>query len=203
MLKKGLFLALLIVWLSGCAFTQEKIDLSYNPQLGISEIANAKNVIVSVKINDVRQDKSNKVSSKKNGYGVELAPIIVNEDVTLIIKQAIEQELKIRGFSVGNKAFVEIVADLTRFWNDFKSGFFVGNAVADLNMTILVKSNNEGILYTRQIVAQGIEPNIQLANGDNARLALNRALGNGIKILFEDQVFINSLLKASKVSSIK
>jgi uncharacterized lipoprotein len=37
-----------------------------------------------------------------------------------------------------------------------------------------------------------------LATGENARLALERALENGMKILFEDQAFIKVLLSTAK-----
>jgi len=33
--------------------------------------------------------------------------------------------------------------------------------------------------------------------GENARLALNRALENGMKLLFEDRAFLDALLMAS------
>jgi uncharacterized lipoprotein YajG len=156
---------------------------------------------VSVQVSDQRQEKSNKVSSKKNGFGMETAPILANEDVTVTLRRAIEQELQSRGFSIGNEAFVSILADLTRFWNDHKTGFFSGDAVADLNMSILVKSKDGNLLYSRQILSQGVEPNTQLMTGNNARLALNRAIENGMKLLFEDHAFIAALIDVSVKAS--
>ncbi len=197
-MKKMILLLVVSAWLSGCALTTDKINLSYVPQVGVSEIQGAKDVVVDVNINDQRQDKSNKVSCKKNGFGMEMAPILANEDVAITLRRAIEQELQSRGFKIGSQALVSITADLTRFWNDHKSGFFSGDSVADLNMSILVKSKNGNILYSRQIVTQGIEPNIQLMTGENARLALDKALANGMKLLFEDSAFITALIEVSK-----
>ena len=68
-----------------------------------------------MQVNDQRQDKSNKVSSKKNGYGMEMAPILANEDVTVTIRRAIEQELQSRGFSIGNEALMPSRKLLTPF----------------------------------------------------------------------------------------
>jgi uncharacterized lipoprotein len=164
----------------------------------VSEIQGAKDIVVAVNINDQRQDKSNKVSCKKNGFGVEMAPILANEDVTITLQRAIEQELQLRGFKIGGQALVSIIADLTRFWNDHKTGFFAGDSIADLNMSVLVKNKDGNILYTRQIVTQGVEENIQLMTGDNARLALDKALASGMKLLFEDPAFISALLEVSK-----
>lgn len=179
---------------TGCALTTDRIELQYQQQQGVTQLPGANNVSVAVKISDLRQDKS-KVSHKKNGYGMEMAPILATEDVTVTVQSAIEQELRARGFQLdADAARIQIAAGLARFYSDHKMGFFAGDAIADLNMSVTVKSQNGDPLYSRQIVAQGIEPNIQLASGENARLALNRALENGMKVLFEDQAFLAALM---------
>jgi uncharacterized lipoprotein len=73
-------------------------------------------------------------------------------------------------------------------------GFFSGDAIADLNLSVTVKSQKGDLLYTRQVIAQGTEPNTQLMSGENARLALNRALESGIRSLFADQAFLSALV---------
>lgn len=187
--------------LSGCALTTDRIELQYNQQQGVAQIPGANNVSINVQVIDQRPDKS-KVSSKKNGFGMEMAPILAIEDVTVTVRRAIEQELRARGFQIdSDAALVQIAADLTRFYNDHKTGFFAGDAVADLNMSVTVKSKKGDLLYARQVIAQGIEPNTQLMSGENARLALNRALENGMKSLFEDQAFLAALLASSTPKS--
>lgn len=183
--------------LSGCALTTEQIELNYTQQAGVAKIAGADKVAVNVQVADQRTDKT-KVSSKKNGYGMEMAPITATEDVAVTVRKAIEKELQARGFQLSSDmALVNISADLTRFYNDHKTGFFSGDAVADLNMAVTVKSKDGQLLYAKQIVAQGIEPNTQLATGNNARIALNRALENGMKMLFDDQAFLTALVASS------
>lgn len=185
------------VVVSGCAFTTDRIELQYGQQQGAVSVPGASGVSVNVQVSDQRSDKS-KVGSKKNGFGMETAPILAMEDVAVTVRRAMEQELRARGFQVGaDAAVLRIAADLTRFYNDHKTGFFAGDAVADLNMSVVVKIKTGETLYSRQIVAQGLEPNIQLMTGDNARLALNRALENGMKQLFEDQAFIAALVSPS------
>ena len=186
--------------LSGCALTVDRIDIQYNQQQGVSQIPGAGNVTVSVQANDLRPDKS-KVSTKKNGYGMEMAPILASEDIAITIRRAIEKEIQARGFQLASDPLVQIVADVTRFYNDHKVGFFAGDSVADLNMAVSVKSKKGEQLYSRQIVAQGVEANIQLMSGDNARLALTRALESGMKLLFEDQSFLSALLASAKPAS--
>lgn len=197
-----LIASIAVASLSGCALTTDQIQLQYVQQQGVSQTPGANNVTVNVQVSDQRQDKS-KVSSKKNGFGIEMAPIIATEDVAITVRKAIEQELRTRGFQLGsNAALVQIAADLTRFYNDHKTGFFAGDAIADLNMSITVKSKNGDLLYSRQVVAQGIEPNTQLMSGENARLALNRALENAMKSLFDDQAFLTALVASSSQKTV-
>ena len=201
-MKKNLAViaALAVLTLSGCALTTDRIDLQYAPQPGVSKVEGAERVSVSVQVNDVRSDKS-KVSSKKNGYGMEMAPILANEDVAVTVRRAIEDELKQRGFVLAPDALVQISGDLTRFYNDHKIGFFAGDAVADLNLNVVVHSKGGKTLFSKQIMTQGVEPNTQLASGENARLALARALESGMKALFEDQAFLASLVAANESSA--
>lgn len=199
-MNKGIFfivLCLVVASLSGCALTTERIELQYPQRQGISQIPGANHVCINVQVNDQRQDKS-KVSCKKNSLGIEMAAILATEDVTVSIRRFVEKELLSRGFQLGSDtANVQVVANLTRFYNDFKCGFFSGNAVADFNMSVAVESKKGDLLYSRQIIAQGTEPNIQLASGENASRALNRALKNGIKSLFEDQDFLSALMAST------
>jgi uncharacterized lipoprotein len=186
-----------VTLVSGCALTTDRIDLTYTPQLVAPAVPGANEITVAVQVIDDRQDKT-KVSTKKNGYGMEMAPIIANEDVAITIRKAIETELGNRGFKLSaSDAIVQVVADLTRFYNDHKTGFFSGDAVADLTMSVNVKSKDGSVLYNRQIVAQGIEPNTQLATGNNARIALEKALQDGMAKLFADNDFIAALTKAA------
>jgi uncharacterized lipoprotein len=129
---------------------------------------------------------------------MEMAPITAAEDVAITVRRAIEQELQARGFQLGaDTALVKIAADITRFYNDHKIGFFAGDAVADLNLSVTVKSKSGDLLFSKQIIAQGMEKNTQLASGNNAKLALDRALENGMKSLFEDQAFVSAMVASS------
>jgi uncharacterized lipoprotein len=194
-MTKLLSAALVVVAASlcGCALTTERINIQYKPLPSAMQVPGAGAISVNVQVSDQRQDKS-KVSSKKNGFGMEMAPILANEEPAITIRRAIEQELAARGFRLApESATIVIACDLTRFYNEHKVGFFAGDAVAELNMFVLVRAKDGRQLYSREVIAQGIEPNTQLMNGNNAMLALNQALSNGMKMLFEDQAFVASL----------
>lgn len=186
-----------VAFVSGCALTTEKVDIGYTPQSAPSAVPGASEIAVAVQVIDSRQDKS-KVSTKKNGYGMEMAPILANEDVSLTIRKAMELELRNRGFKLSSgTSVIQVIADLTRFYNDHKTGFFSGDAVADLNMSVDVKARDGAVLFSKQIVAQGVEPSTQLATGNNARLALEKALQDGMAKLFADNEFISALTKSA------
>ncbi|WNW13527.1 YajG family lipoprotein [Pseudomonas sp. DTU_2021_1001937_2_SI_NGA_ILE_001] len=184
---------LVIGALHGCAFTTETININYVPEPGVSRLAGADHIAVAVDVADDRQDRS-KVSSKKNGYGMETAPILANEEVAATVRRALTQEIEARGFQAGKTpADVKINARVNRFYNDHKPGFFSGDAVADFSMTVQVTGAADRPLFSRTIASEGKEPNIQLASGDNAKIALDRALANGMRMLFSDPAFIAAL----------
>jgi|GEM_PF-831420 len=179
--------------LTGCAFTSEKIDIHYAQQQGVAQIPGAANSQVSVEVNDARVDKS-KVSSKKNGFGMETAPITPTEPVTVTVARAIKQEISARGFRSGSgSGDIKLVAEINRFYNDHKVGFVSGDAVADLSLSVRVSDAANKLLYSRTIMSQGKEANTMLMTGSNAGLALDRALAAGLTDLFNDPTFIAAL----------
>ncbi len=179
----------------GCAFTSETIALQYTPPETMSVAPITRTKPVKVTIQDSRADKS-KVSSKKNGYGMETAPIQSSTSIPELISDAFTMELSKRGIiSTESAANKHIIIDIVRFYNDFKIGFFSGDAVAELHMAISVHNAATQVLYSRQITATGTEPNTFLASGSNAQLALNKALAEGMKTLFSDSQFLECLNK--------
>jgi len=185
---------LVVLFLSGCAFTSEQITLEPRAQYAVVKADGASSVVVQVNVSDKRADRS-KVSSKINGFGMETAPITATEDIAVTIRHAIEEGLKTFGFRIGAAdAIVQVNADVGQLYNRFKIGFFAGDAIAELQMYVVVKSSDGKPVYMRTITAQGTEANIQLASGSNAQLALNRALEQGLSDLFEDREFVSALL---------
>lgn len=196
---KNIFFVLIVsLFISGCAFTTETVDIAYRSTSSVTQYEGANEVVVNVSMKDSRGVEGNKVSSKKNGYGMETAPILASEAPTATIKRAIEDELRKRGFKLGNDSSVNVSADLSRFWNDHKVGFFAGDAVADFDMDVNIIDKNGTSVFSKSIVTQGIEKNIQLMTGSNAKLALDKALENGINLLFDDQNFVNALVSTYK-----
>jgi uncharacterized lipoprotein YajG len=188
---------LVLSLLTGCALTTAQIPLTYIPQSNVSKLSDAKNITVTVVVHDQR-DSKDAVGAKKNGFGMDMAPIVATNDVATLLKSAIETELNNRGFNLGTSNAVSVVAELSKFYNDFKVGFWAGDAVAEVTMNILIKNQDGEIIYSKIISGHGKEPNIQLASGKNAMLALNAALKDALDKMFNDPDFIPTLLKSKK-----
>ncbi len=78
---------------SGCALTTDKIELEYVPG-SCSTLEGAEAIKVKAEVVDLRSVKD-KVSHKKNGYGMEMAPIVAVNDVSELISRPLIQNLQI------------------------------------------------------------------------------------------------------------
>lgn len=192
-----LALCLLVAsFIGGCALTTDQIKLEYVPTSS-GRLEGAETIKVKAEVIDLRTVKD-KVSSKKNGYGMEMAPIVAVNDVSELISRSINTELANRGFTVSGGNLL-VRNELSRFYSDFKVGFWAGDAVADVIMNVQVKRPDEKIIFSKTITGQYVNQNIQLASGENAQVALNGALKDAIQKLVSDPEFINSLLDSGNI----
>ena len=198
--NKGILIAsFLLANLSGCAYIPSNVDLKYQPQQGVLHVPEANKVTVKVEVNDSRQDK-NRVGNKTNAFGWKFAHIGTTEDVAVTIRSAIEQELQDRGFHLGTDATVNITADLTKFYSDLKVGLVVGGYETDLNMNVTIKSKKGALLYSKQLVANGSESDVELVlvgSDANLKSSLGKAMSNAMKTLFNDKAFIAALMAST------
>ena len=77
-------------------------------------------------------------------------------------------------------------------------GFFVGQGVADVIMSVQIKKQGGAIIFSKIIDGQYVNKNIQLASGENAQIALNGALKDAIQKLVNDPEFVTCLLDSGK-----
>lgn len=138
-MRKFLQVCMLLLPCSGCALMTSKIDVRYQPANVASVVPGASNARVSVTATDSRATYRDRVGTKKNGYGMEMAAIVPNTDPATSVQAAFTQELAARGFRVGQGgAAVQI--QIVLFYNDFKPGFFSGDSVATVAFNISVVS---------------------------------------------------------------
>jgi uncharacterized lipoprotein len=181
---------------SACAFTEDRVHLRYSPMEGARQLAGADGVIATVTVRDGRADRS-RVSVKKNGFGVEAAAIRSDAPVERVVLAAVETELRQRGVKLNNSGTIVIALEVTRLWNDFKMGMFTGDAIADFQVNVLVRTPSGQVRFVRNYGVSGEERGIQLASGTNAELALDRALETGIHQIFDDSAFLAAIVPGS------
>lgn len=181
------------ILMGGCALTKDAVSISYDPQKDVAKIEGAEEVNVSVEVTDIRAIKD-KVSAKKNGYGMEMAPIVAENDVAKVFEQAIKTELKARGFNSGDAVLV--VAELQKFYSDFKIGFWSGTAAAEATMNIQVKKKDGSTVFSKLVSAEGSNPGCMLASGENAKIALEDSLKSSVAKLFNDKTFYEAIFLA-------
>ena len=191
-------LALIATTVSGCALTPGHVNIAYAPLDSGGPVRPARSAAEAVRVvvSDQRAAKD-AVGHKTNGYGMEMAPITSDNDIPQTVQSAIESELKSRGFNIAG-AGPTIAVTLTKFENRFVSGFWSGTATAELVMSVVAQRPAGGILYTKLIDVQGVNPGIQLSSAENAGIALDRALQEGVFQLFEDSAFLTALEAAGK-----
>jgi uncharacterized lipoprotein YajG len=187
------FLVLAVALGSGCAISKDYVDLKYAPQQYVDKVDGADKVTVAVTIIDARTTK-NKVSCKKNGYGMEMAEIVSKNDVAVLVSDAITEELRNRGFNMKDGG-VTVGVELTKFYSDFKIGFWSGDAVAEVACSVQVKKSDGNIAYAKAITGLYTEGGVQLCSGDNAKAALDGAMKDMIAKLMHDSSFINALVQ--------
>jgi len=183
----------------GCALTEAQIDIPYKAAGGAQT---GVGVTVITKAEDSRTADRNRVSAKINGFGMEMAAIRSKQEVTTILKSAVDFELKARGYTL-QAGGTSVTITVKRFFSAFKTGIFSGDALADVVFGVTVTQPDGGKAYEREITATGKAANIQLATGSNAAEALSDGLKNATAILFADPAFLTALKPAAIPSTAK
>ena len=179
---------------AGCALTEDKIDIPYQGRANITVVQDADKINVEVKNEDKRTVFKDRVGAKKNGYGMEMAKIVPSNDVAKTFSDAVLFELENLGFKNGAGGKI-VKVELIRFYNDFKMGFFAGDAVADGLVNIIVTNGKDEVIFSKSYEGGGVYPNIQLALGENAREALIKAMTDIVGKVAQDKDLHTALLK--------
>lgn len=181
---------------SGCALTTDRIDVPYQPAGAVAPVAGASASTVSVASQDARSAYRDRVSTKKNGYGMEMAPILATNDIPQTVAGALTQTLTAEGYRIG-LGHAAMAIDVLRFYNDFKIGIFSGDALADVELMVTIRDPASNIVFSRNYVGQGKEADVMMASGSNARAALIKAFQNAVNSIASDQA-LHAAIKAAQ-----
>jgi uncharacterized lipoprotein len=186
-----------VLMLGGCALVEDKVPIDYVPPANLSVAPGASDVTVIVTGQDRRSANWDRIGNKKNGYGVEMAAIKAENDVVELTRHAVEHELESLGFKIGSDG-LKVNVELQNFYNDFKVGFFAGDSVGEVTFSLTVTRSDGSTVYVQQYRGRGINKNIQLASGTNAKEALQMALTDAMQTMIADTALQKAMVDAVK-----
>jgi len=182
-----IFLIPVLATLSGCAFSEDTVDVPYAPTQA-APVASA--VPLSLTLTDGRIANRARISVKINGYGMDAAPIRAARPVTEIVHDALAQEFRERGFRLdGTSRTVNVTVE--KFYNSFGIGLLSGTATGDVQLNVSVAYGSR-TSFQRTYKGRS-SASILLANGSNAALSVSEALQDAIGQMFADQAFVTAL----------
>lgn len=193
----ALAVALTALSLGGCALQEDIVPVPYAAKGG-TQVGGGAAVMVSVE--DARTEDRTRISNKINGYGMEMAAIRADREVSTIVKDAMEAELRSRGFTVGQGGAQAKVA-VNRFYASFKPSLFSIDVAGDVKIHVLVTSASNQTLYERQVNVEGSLEKIMIASGSNAATALSDGMSKVFASLFDDPAFVAALAKPAVTAS--
>ncbi len=187
-------IAVILIGIWGCAPAGERISLEYIPFAQDRPIdPNA--MRVQVDADDLRSAVGPKVSASINRLGIETRPIESDRPVADYVADALEAEFAARGFTLDEGgALVEV--DVETFYNNFRRGVDQGTAMGRVAFRVHVRGGSGTTYYTN--VYQGLsERPMRLANGANAKSALELAFYDAVSKLATDWRFFGAVVDAA------
>jgi uncharacterized lipoprotein YajG len=180
--------------LSACALSEDKVPVDYIPNTGVMPVGGAEAVSLTVTGLDRRAQYMDRIGTKKNGYGMEMARIVATNDVVEVVRGGVERELKAQGYAIGPSG-LSVTVELQNFYNNFRIGLVQGSAVADVALAIKVR-NAAGSLVYSQLYDATFSIDVMMASGTNAKESLQKALTLATKKIVEDRALQDALLSA-------
>lgn len=183
---------LITTLLAGCAMVTATVPLRHTPHGTATVVPGARNVIVTVSVKDLRKRK--RIGTKTNGFGMSMAAIYSKTSVGVMVRRAFEKELSDRGFRVADASPVRVDVHVTQLDSHFDVGVFTGTAIAECHMAVMVKNRAGRETFSRTITTVGKNRDVMIFSGSNAGVAVDRAVENGVHMVFLDNRFIAALL---------
>jgi len=194
----GVFAGLAL--LHGCAAIPESHKLTYEPQADVAAVQGASAVAVNVVVADEREDQR-RISHKKYSYGgFAMASIYSEVPVEEEMQAAIEQELVARGFEIDSYAPLSIQGDIIKLYSNLHliDTLFTGKTVADSTFQVDVVSENNDVLYSREISVNPEHKGVMYMSSYNLARPIELAMEETLDELFNDPLFIEALLNAQR-----
>lgn len=167
---------ILVLAVSGCAFTDVPIALSTTPSTGLGGGAGRQVVVVSA-LTDARP-QPDKCGMQKNGFGAETAKAICSMEPTVWVAQRLAAELRAAGLSVvasdtAKPSAVQLSGSLLQLFVEPVAGFSTISLETDIHIK-LVATSKTGLLAERDFFVKGVESGL-VARAGNFQTSADKA----------------------------
>ena len=172
------------IFVSGCAFTDAKLDVKYNETVATAgPLSSIEPVKIQVQKLQDNRPFLNKIGDKKNGIGMNCAEIATTSPVSDVIRDGIVVMLKKNGHIVtDNEVDIVVSGVIERFWFESQMNLltmeFMGTA--DLNLEFKDALTGKILLSKRY---SGYH-NEELLSGYHKEM--QSAMNNTLKTLIDD-----------------
>jgi uncharacterized lipoprotein YajG len=186
--------------LSACALIPDKVAIDYVPDGPVTPVAGAKAVLLTVNASDRRTQHADRISTKRNFAGMEMARIDSDNDVVDLVRRNVESGLRAQGFAIGPGRLV-VSVELQTFYNDFHRGLGAWTETGEVAFTLKVTNAGGTVLYSSSYDGTATD-SFFLSTAGNAKASLQKALTLAIRKMLEDQALQQALLSAARSSAL-
>jgi uncharacterized lipoprotein len=189
---------LILLTLSGCAFTKGYVAIDYVPSSQAEILEEAQNVKVQVHVCDNRENKEI-IGHKKNGYGIRMAPILATNNLETLLKDAIRQGLANQGFIITEGAGFTVEAEIKKMYNNFKMHLFSTDGEGEVIFATRVLSPEGEELFAEDILAKEIRKPCFVMGETNAKKSVESAFATAVSNLITNKNLIDTLLEKRQI----
>lgn len=178
--------------LAGCAFATAHLDLAYLPESAKkSPLSTIKPTTVGLRVEDQRElDKRDRVGDKKDNLGLVTAKVKSNKEVTMIVHDALKNELENNGHKVVN--IKELPLDLIisvrlrRYWSDARIRISDVEMIATIDTDITIHNPRNDSIVVSKPMSSTFRESWQIALDGAFESVLNGALAEFIRNFSRD-----------------
>lgn len=179
---------LLALGLGGCAFTKVPLETPHQVHANVHGGGDRQIVLVTP-LTDARTDR-HRCGMQKNGYNMETADVVCQEDPTVWLARLLRAELVNAGFSVlaedetHKTSAVRVQGSLVKLFDEVVIGFWMLGFETDIQVK-LVASSETGLLAERSVFVKGTTHG-QVGRAGNFQNSLQHATEEVVKQIVED-----------------
>jgi len=179
--------------MSACALTEDRVPIDNVPPEARPPVAGAAAVTLEIKGIDERQQYRDRIGTKKNGYGMEMARITATNDVVEVVRLGVEQGLKAEGFGIG-PGNLTVNIELQNFYNNYRVGLVSADAVGEVAFALKVRNAAGTLLYNQLYSVANVYDGVFWMGGANAKASLEKATALVVRQVLDDTALQAALL---------